>query len=195
MKKLIILLVGISTISIAQGQGTIKIDTAKSVIKWKGSNLFKFNQHFGTVNFSGGEISMNESGISSGIFVVDMNSIKNTDGKYNEMLVSHLKHQDFFDVEKHPEAKLEIHQIKYGDNGQMEMDALLMIKGISRLIKFNSTMEKGPNEAVLKSRFIIDRTRWGVSYESQGIVGSVKDDIISDAIEFEVIVVIPLRGC
>ncbi|WP_190810499.1 YceI family protein [Flagellimonas sp. S3867] len=195
MKKIIILLVSISTISIAQGQGTIKIDTAKSVIKWKGSNLFKFNQHYGTVKFSSGEISMNEDGISGGKFVVDMNSIMNTDGKYNEMLVSHLKHQDFFDVEKHPEAKLEIRQIKHGDNGQIEIDALLTIKGISRPIKFSSTWEKGPNETMLKSKFIIDRTRWGISYESKGIIGSVKDDIISDAIEFEVILVFGFRGC
>ncbi len=188
-------MVSISTISIAQGQGTIKIDTAKSVIKWKGSNLFKFNQHYGTVKFSSGEISMNEDGISGGKFVVDMNSIMNTDGKYNEMLVSHLKHQDFFDVEKHPEAKLEIRQIKHGDNGQIEIDALLTIKGISRPIKFSSTWEKGPNETMLKSKFIIDRTRWGISYESKGIIGSVKDDIISDAIEFEVILVFGFRGC
>ncbi|MEO9512973.1 MAG: YceI family protein [Flavobacteriaceae bacterium] len=195
MKKIIILLVSISTISIAQGQGTIKIDTAKSVIKWKGSNLFKFNQHYGTVKFSSGEISMNEDGISGGKFVVDMNSIMNTDGKYNEMLVSHLKHKDFFNVEKFPLAKLEIHQIKHADNGQMEIDALLTIKGISRPIKFSSTWEKGPNETMLKSKFIMDRTRWGISYESKGIIGSVKDDIISDAVEFEVILVFGFRGC
>ncbi|WP_420321016.1 YceI family protein [Flagellimonas sp.] len=186
MKKIIILLVSIGTISIAQGQGSIKIDTEKSVIKWSGSNLFKFNQHYGTVKFSGGEIFTNKDGLSGGKFIVDMNSIVNTDGKYNEMLVSHLKHGDFFDVKKHPEAKLEIQQIKHGDNGQMEIDALLTIKGISRTIKFNSIMEKGPKGSLLKSKFIIDRTRWGINYESQGLVGSVKDDIISDAIEFEV---------
>ena len=192
MKKIIILLVSIGTFTIVQGQGSIKIDTERSVIKWKGSNLFKFNQHYGTVNFLSGEISMNGKAISSGKFVVDMGSIKNTDGKYNAMLVSHLKHQDFFDVEKHPEAKLEIHQIEHGENGHMEIDALLMIKGISRPIKFSSTIEKDPQGSTLKSKFIIDRTRWGISYESKGLVGSVKDDIISDAIEFEVIVVFQL---
>ncbi|MGX1928154.1 YceI family protein [Flagellimonas sp. 2504JD4-2] len=195
MKKIIILLVSISTISLAQGQGSIKIDTEKSVIKWKGSNLFKFNQHYGTVKFLSGEMSMNGPTISGGKFVADMNSITNTDGKYNEMLVSHLKHQDFFHVEKYPTAKLEIHQVKLGNNGQMEVDALLTIKGISRTIKFNSTMEKGSKETLLTSKFIIDRTRWGISYESKGIVGSVKDDIISDAIEFEVILVFRFQGC
>ncbi|MFS4455245.1 YceI family protein [Maribacter sp. 2304DJ31-5] len=192
MKKIIILLVSIGTISLAQGQGNIKIDTAKSMIKWRGSNLFKFNQHYGTVKFLSGEISMNGSSISGGKFVVDMNSIMNTDGKYNEMLVSHLKHRDFFDVEKHQTAKLEISQIKPGDNGQMEIDALLTIKGISKPIKFSSTIEKGPRETLFKSKFIIDRTRWGIRYESKGIVGSVKEGIISDAIEFEVIVVFRL---
>ncbi|MGW9684683.1 YceI family protein [Flagellimonas sp. 2504JD1-5] len=205
MKKIIILLVSIGTISIAQGQGSIKIDTEKSVIKWSGSNLFKFNRHYGTVKFLSGEISMadpanfpspeisdNRPKIADGKFVVDMNSIVNTDGKYNEMLVSHLKHKDFFDVEKYPTAKLEIHKIKHRDNGQMEIEALLTIKGISRTIKFSSTMKKGPKGTLLKSKFIIDRTRWGINHESQGLVGSVKDDIISDAIEFEVIIVFRL---
>lgn len=195
MKKIIILLVSISTISIAQGQGTIKIDTAKSVIQWRGSNLFKFNQHYGTVKFTSGDVFMNGDGIAGGKFVADMNSITNTDGKYNEMLVSHLKHQDFFHVEKYPTTKLEIHQVKSGKNGQMEIDALLTIKGISRPIKFSATWEKGPNETMLKSKFIIDRTRWGISYESKGVVGSVKEGIISDAIEFEVILVFGFRGC
>ncbi len=185
-------MVSISAISIAQGQGTIKIDTAKSVIKWKGSNLFKFNQHYGIVKLLSGEISMNGGSISEGKFVVDMNSILNTDGKYNEMLVMHLKNQDFFDVAKYPEAKLEINQIKYEDDGHMEIEALLTIKGISKPIKFSSTIEKGPNETFLKSRFIIDRTQWGISYESKGLVASLKDDIISDAIEFEVTIVFRL---
>jgi polyisoprenoid-binding protein YceI len=205
MKKIIILLVSIGTISVAQGQGSIKIDTEKSVIKWSGSNLFKFNQHYGTVKFLSGEISMagpanfpspeisnNGPKIARGKFVVDMNSIVNTDGKYNDMLVSHLKHKDFFDVEKHPMAKLEIQQIKHGDDEQMEIEALLTIKGISQTIKFNSTMKKGPKGALLKSKFIIDRTRWGINYGSQGLVGSVKDDIISDTIEFEVTIVFRL---
>ncbi len=182
-------MVSISTISIAQGQGSIKIDTEKSAIKWKGSNLFKFNQHYGTVNFLSGEISMNGPAISGGKFVVDMNSIMNTDGKYNEMLVSHLKNKDFFDVEKHPEAKLEIHQVKPDDNGHMEVEALLTIKGISKPVKFRSTFEKRTNATVFKSKLIIDRTRWGINYESKGIVGSVKEGIISDAIELEVIIV------
>ncbi|UOY08754.1 YceI family protein [Muricauda sp. SCSIO 64092] len=192
MKKIIFLLVSICTISVAQGQGSIKIDTVKSVINWKGSNLFKVNQHYGTVKFLSVDISMDGASITGGKFIVDMNSIKNTDGKYNEMLVSHLKHQDFFDVGKHPTAELEILQVKHGDNGQMEIEALLMIKGISRMIKFQSSLDKHDKEAVFTSKFIIDRTRWGISYQSKGILGSVKDDIISDAIEFEVTIVFPL---
>ncbi|UJH68979.1 YceI family protein [Allomuricauda sp. SCSIO 65647] len=189
MKKIIILLVSISTISIAQGQGNTKIDTAKSVIKWRGSNLFKFNEHYGTVKFLSGKMSIKGDSITGGKFVADMNSIMNTDGKYNEMLVSHLKHQDFFDVEKYPTARLEIGNIKHEDDGQLEIEALLTIKGISKPIKFRSTIEKRPDMTLLKSKFILDRTRWGISYESKGLLGSVKDEIISDAIEFEVIVV------
>ena len=40
----------------------------------------------------------------------------------------------------------------------------------------------------MKSSFIIDRTRWGVNYESKSFLDGLKDEAISDAIKFEVIV-------
>ncbi|WP_420603416.1 YceI family protein [Flagellimonas sp.] len=192
MKKIIILLVSICTITAAYGQGTIKIDTKKSVINWRGYNLFKFNEHYGTVKFLKGEVLWIGGSVMGGNFEVDMNTILNTDGKYNEMLVSHLKNKDFFDVEKYPEAKLSINQAKYIDGKHMDIDALLTIKGITKPVKFKMTIEQQGKVYELKSKFVIDRTRWGISYESQGLVGSLKEDIISDAIEFEVIIVFQL---
>lgn len=176
-------------IALAHGQGTTKIDTAKSVIGWRGSNLFRFNEHFGTVKFQNGEISMQNDSVTDGKFEVDMGTIMNTDGKYNETLVDHLKGHDFFDIEKYPTAALEMTTVRYLDNGHLDIDAILTIKGIARSIKFQATVEKQHGGIVLESKFIIDRTRWGVNYEAKGLVGSLKDDIISDAIEFEVKVV------
>ncbi|MCL6274355.1 YceI family protein [Muricauda sp. 2012CJ35-5] len=189
MKKIILLAVSIGFNTFMYGQGTINIDTEKSVIKWTGSKLFQFNEHYGTVKFSNGTFLWTGDNIMGGHFVVDMKSIVNTDGKYNEMLVSHLKNEDFFDVKNHPIAKLKITQVFYVDFKEISAEALLTIKGITHPINFRMTIEESNKTQVFKSKFVIDRTRWGIQYESKGLIDSVKENIISDAIGFEVVLV------
>ena len=88
MQKIILILVtSICLISVTGAQERIKIDTTKSVVKWTGSNLFKYNKHFGTVVFLSGEVIKSNGKIIGGNFAIDMNSISNTDGGFNEMLV------------------------------------------------------------------------------------------------------------
>jgi len=186
--KITLLLVAFGAMSVDCAQNEIKIDTSKSYVKWTGSNLFQFNEHFGTVKFESGKINLAKDSISGGQFVIDMNSIVNTDGKYNEMLVDHLKGSDFFEVEKFPTAKLEIIKIKYTDSINLDIEAKLTIKDVTEILDYRSTFENFGNERTMKSKFKIDRTRWKINYESKGMVGSVKDGIISDAIEFEVVI-------
>lgn len=189
MKKVLLIIIAISFTSIANAQKHIEIDTTESVVKWTGSNLFKYNKHYGTVKFKSGNIIKSRDVILGGGFVVDMNSIMNTDGKYNEMLVEHLKNKDFFDVEKHPVAKLQMFYVQDKRVNVVDVKANLTIKGLTHEINFETEVETVDGKLVLTSKFIIDRTRWGIKYESKGMFGSVKDGIISDAIEFEVVVV------
>lgn len=174
--------------SLLYAQDPIKIDTNKSLVKWTGANLFKFNKHYGTVKFKSGLLFQNKDSIVGGEFEIDMNSILNTDGKYNEMLVGHLKHKDFFDVKKYPSATLKIITVKYIDNITVDVSANLTIKNNTQPIEYKSTIENHEGGITMISKFMIDRTRWKINYESKSILGSLKDDIISDAIEFEVIV-------
>jgi polyisoprenoid-binding protein YceI len=186
MKNIILILVIVGSILSTNAQKKLKIDTSKSVIKWTGSNLFKFNKHYGTVKFTSGEIIFKNDSITGGHFKIDMNTIINTDGKYNKMLVWHLKNEDFFNVEKYPKAELKIRSIKYSEDTQIEVEANLTIKDSTQTVNYKAILENSNDTMVLKSNFIIDRTRWGVNYESKSLLGSLKDDIISDAIEFEV---------
>lgn len=176
------------------GQGSTKIDTEKSVINWSGSKLFQFNEHYGTVKFSKGTIFWSGDMVMGGYFETDMNTILNTDGKYNEMLVSHLKDEDFFDVGNHPIAQLKIVEALYVEEDEIKVEALLTIKEVTHPINFRMSVEERDKTFVFKSKFVIDRTRWGIQYESKGIMGSVKESIISDAIKLDVVLVIT-SGC
>ncbi len=173
----------------------VKINTSKSSVKWMGSQTFKLNKHSGTVDITSGIIKTNGFKIIEGDFIIDMNTIKNTDGKYNEMLVNHLKNEDFFDVEKFPEAKLNITKVITSADYEVDVFANLTIKGITNPIRFKGVISWSGKVVKMTTTFIIDRTLWGITYESKGLFSAVKDDIISDAIEFHVEIVWEQDNC
>lgn len=166
----------------------VEILAKESIIKWEGSNLFKVNKHHGTVALKSGHVIKKDGRILGGEFEIDMESIINTDGKYNEMLVNHLKGEDFFDIEKYPEAKLQIREIAYKSDNSLQFLADLTIKGITKEIQFNSKFEVIDGVEIMTSKFNLDRTLWDINYESKGFFSGMKDDIISDSIEFEITV-------
>ena len=176
------------TVSILTAQLEINIDTSSSTIKWSGSNLFKFNEHYGTVKFTKGKLIKKGAHFTGGSFEIDMNSIRNTDGKYNEMLVAHLKNEDFFDVQQYPFANLQITNIRYTHSNTLEVTANLTIKGKTNPITYTAIVTNENHNTQMVSKFIIDRTLWYVNYESKGLLKTLKDDAISDAIIFEVTV-------
>lgn len=186
MIKSSLLVLTLFSIGVITAQRDIKIDTSTSTIKWTGSNLFKFNEHFGTVKFKKGTLIKNGETFTGGSFEIDMNSIRNTDGKHNEMLISHLKNEDFFDVQRYPFAKLQITDIVYTDSTTLKIKANLTIKGKTNPITYDAKLFKDNESIQLVSKFIIDRTLWNINYESKGLLKTLKDDTISDAIAFEV---------
>jgi polyisoprenoid-binding protein YceI len=164
--------------------GNIKINLEKSIVNWKGSMLFSFGEHYGTVNFKEGSLEFKNNEIIGGTFTVDMNTIVNTDGEYSEDLVNHLKNEDFFEVDKFPESKLEFINFEKVEDNRLKIEANLTIKNITKVVTLYN-VDILPNENKVYTKFKIDRTDFGVNYSSKG-VAKVKDYAISDAIELEV---------
>jgi len=182
--KNIILLIAVSLISINQSfsQEKLNINTKNSSIKWIGEYTFYFGGHNGFINFKEGYFIKQNDAIIGGEFIIDMNSITNTDiddKKGNKSLVDHLKNEDFFNVEKHPTAKLTVTKVEYWENNEGKIYADLTLKEITKSIRFNVNFDYQKKE--LKTRFKIDRKEWGINYQSK-----FKDSAISDAIGFEV---------
>jgi polyisoprenoid-binding protein YceI len=173
-------------------QEVVNINTATSSLKWSASNVFSFGGHEGTVQFKEGKILKTKNKVSGGHFVIDMHTIANTDGGYNENLVSHLKNGDFFDVNMFPVATLDITNVKYhdpsntpnSDKTYLRIHGDLTIKGVTLPIWYEAEINAENTE--MTSRFKIDRTRWNINFGAKGLSSAMKDNIISDAIEFEV---------
>ena len=186
MKKLLIVLLFPCTL---QAQVIYPMVVNQSQLSWEGNPLVG-GGHTGTIGFKYGTISTNESGtILKGEFVLNMHTLENADIEDEQSakdLVNHLKSDDFFSVNKFPEASFELTKtaraFKYARENEYEITGLLTIRGITHPISFpaNIKIENGVIKA--DARITIDRTRWGVNYQSKSIFASLKDGIIADEI-------------
>jgi polyisoprenoid-binding protein YceI len=155
-----------------------------STITWKG---FKpASSHNGAIKISEGSLALEDGKLVGGNFIIDMNSITNNDienAEYNAKLVGHLKAADFFDVEKHSFSAFTITGVEDKD-GKTMVKGNLSIKGIKKNIEFPATVNvNGDAVSFTSEAFNIDRTEWGIEYNSGKLVETLKDKVIKDNIE------------
>lgn len=168
---------------------TLNVNTAESVIEWKGSKIIS-GSHNGTIALSSGEISVKEGVIEAGSFVIDMNSITVLDIEDEEKrgwLEGHLKGatedqaDHFFNTAEFPEGKFEITSVSEGN-----VEGNLTLKGITKNVKFPATITVTDNDVtIVADAFNIDRTMWGVNYSNESMTDVAKDNIISNNIEIK----------
>jgi polyisoprenoid-binding protein YceI len=123
--------------------------------------------------------------ITGGNFTVDMNSLSVEDlsGRGKTKLEGHLKSDDFFSVDKNPEAKLKITQKAKVEGGVQKLYGELTIKGIQHPIDF--TMTLGDNNSAV-AQLTFDRSKYNVRFRSGSFFENLGDKLILDDIKMEV---------
>jgi len=174
-----------SNLSLNDINGKYIIDQG-SIVSWTGTSAIK--NHVGTLNIKSGEFNLENGVIKSGSFVMDMSSLVNTDltsDKGKEKLEKHLKSEDFFDVEKYPEATFTVKnsQIVTGnDKVTHKINGDLKVKDISQPLTLEAYViasDEGKVITATTGNFEIDRTKYGIKYNS-GVINTAKDKIIHD---------------
>lgn len=149
----------------------LHIDTNRSVVKWKGTEMRESSSHKGTVELSKGALKMENRRLSGGHFIVDMQSITVTDIPRSDPiprnnLTEHLKSEDFFLVEVYPTAMFEITQTEVTGMNQVQVTGDLTIRDVTRPISFTAVREEEPQDnLVYHVEFKIDRFKWNISYQ------------------------------
>ena len=162
---------------------TYSLDSDASIIKWKGSYSFLLTEYNGRVQFYEGSLITINNEISGGEFTIDMTTIDNEPGSDSGGPIDHLKDEDFFDVKKFATAHLKITDVEYFlDSNKHKFIADFTIKGVTKTQEFWGIADGTTN--TITTKFKIDRTRWGINYNHK-----LKDKAISDAIEFDVILI------
>jgi polyisoprenoid-binding protein YceI len=160
-----------------------KVDINQSTLKWTGKKIG--GSHNGHIKIMSGELSINNKMVTKGMFVIDMKTIANDDLKneaLNKKLVDHLKSDDFFGVEKHPKAKLEIMSSTPMQKDMTEIMANLTIKGITHPISFKGKK----NGNILTAMIVVDRAKYDVRYGSGSFFDNLGDKLIYDDFTLEV---------
>ncbi len=78
---------------------------------------------------------------------------------------SHLRNEEYFNVERYPDIKLISNSISR-NNDDFVMNATLTIKGMSKNISFPFTVEKKPDNYLFAGKFTINRRDFGVGGNS-----------------------------
>lgn len=177
------------TAALAEGDYEIYYtNTETSNVEWIGAR--PASQHDGIVTLKEGHLKVSDGEIVGGRFVIDMENIivlDITDSGRNARLKAHLESDDFFDVPNHPEALFEItamHRLDdvKGDYSH-QVTGNLTMRGTTRSVTFNALIDIDNEQLTARSmQFLIDRTEWGVNYQSPTVFAELVDRFILDDI-------------
>jgi len=177
--------------------GKLTVDPNESKVYWTGKK--PGGEHSGTVKMLSGEVTVEKGEVKKGTFVIDLKTMANTDIQdegMKERLIGHLKSPDFFDVDGFPTATFILTRtgrLKAAQNAVGEVKAThliegnLTIKGITQKVQFNATISLLNGKLTASSLpFTIDRTKWGINYQSKSIFSELKDQFIHDEITLKI---------
>jgi rhodanese-related sulfurtransferase len=175
--------------------GVYRIVADQSSVEWTGRNIN--NRHYGRIDVAGGEIVVNRGCLTGGRIDLDMTAITNLDlqdAAWRDMLLRHLKSDDFFAVEKYPTSVFVLtgwEPLSAAPPGTPNGIATgnLTIKGTTRSVSFSALvvpLEDGGIRA--HAAFDIDRTLWGVRYGSGTYFERLGMHLVHDLISLELFI-------
>ena len=185
MKHTLIFISLLTLSSLAHAQlkdGNYVLSSGESEITWKVDYSIGSKGHEGTLKLSSGSILVKDGIIQSGSFIIDMNSVHVTDMPADDGgkdLEEHLKAKDFLSTDVYPKGSFTVLNSIRSVPQKLTVSGNLILKGISNTISFPATITETKSGTSVQAEFKVNRTQWGINYQS-GIIGAVKDEMISD---------------
>lgn len=166
------------------------VDTKVSNLVFEGSKKVG-DSHTGIIAIKEGKLAIENSLLVGGSFVVDMANLTITDaGMPDEKkvkLAGHLAGPDFFNAPKHPTATFQVTTVNpfMADttNNSAPLDwateapthtitGNLIMLDSTRGITFPIKLVVTNNKVTADAKFMIDRTLWGINYQSESSLGN-----------------------
>ncbi len=167
-----------------------KVDVNKSKVEWTGRKVT--GSHNGEIKLASGQLNVQKNKLNGGKLIMNMSSISNHDlsGEYAAKLLGHLKSDDFFAVDKNPEAQFIITSVKHSDVNKATITGNMIIKGISNPISFPANIQQKNDVLVAVANGVkINRTKYNIKYNSKSFIDGLGDKAIDDDFELNITVV------
>ena len=182
-KFIITITLTLISISFSYSQ-SLTANKTQSLIRWYGEELTG-KTHFGNLSFKEGRIELQDGLIIGGNFVVNMTSLSVEDlsGGAKARLEGHLRSDDFFSVDKYPEATLKISQKAKVEGDVQKLYGELTIKGIKHAVDFSIILL---DKKTATANLTFDRSKYNVRFRSGSFFENLGDKLILDDIRMEV---------
>jgi rhodanese-related sulfurtransferase len=180
-------------------EGHHEIDIAKSLVYWTGRNIN--GAHCGTIRLKSGWLDLANAATApaaTGECTLDMDSLANTDlndTALNQILIAHLKSDDFFDTALFPIATFHLRHVTLNPqarpgNINADIDGALTLKGVTEGLAFPALVEVLAGGALTaEAHFDIDRTRWNVIYGSGKFYENLGKHLVHDILSLSLHIV------
>ena len=150
-----------------------------SKVGWKGKAAFNAYALSGSVELDRAEFQGSKEELSTTKIVIDMKTIQSD----NARLVKHLKSKDFFEVNRYRQATFFMKSKLTLQEGRQEISGDLTIKDSTYPISFPVEVQQEGGQWLIEGVMSIDRTKYGITFNSPTYFEKLKDQAIAD--EFE----------
>lgn len=175
MKKLHLISAFILLISVQNYSQKLNLDHKNSSISWTGKAAFNAYALTGSLQAKSGEIEIENDSIKKLEVIIDMKSLHHS----NKDLKKHLRNKDFFEVKKYQTAFFTLTNPVKITAGKIVLVGNMTIKNITK--KEEIEVEINKNEIVnIKFNTNLDRTKYGVKFNSPSFFKSMKENAIAD---------------
>ena len=186
MKNIILLLSLLFSTSLL-GQST-SLQVVTSDVNWKGKAAFNAYALAGTLQLKESKLTLEGTSLSAAAITLDMKTIASD----NKQLVKHLKSKDFFEVKRFPEATFSLSQAIAWEEGEQMAEGMLTIKSTSLPISIPLVITKKGENWWMTGKVMVDRTKYGIKFNSPTYFEKLKDQAIAD--EFELAFALELKA-
>ncbi len=179
--------------------GTFEVNLERSVVRWIGRNLL--NQHNGVVALEKASLTIDNDHLVSGEAVLDMNRIECQDiedPSMAQMLIGHLRTDDFFLVDEYPQARFELSSTKkltesHPGSPNYRLEGSFTLRGHTESICFPAMLGIDDEVVALQASFDFDRVLWNSKYGSGRIYEALGKHVVNDLISISFQLIAPIH--
>ena len=167
-----------------------KVDNQNSKIGWYAKKAT--GDHNGNIKISEGNFNVQDNVLKSANFDIDTRTITDidlTEQADNDKLISTLKGDAFFSVDKFPKASFVTTSVVHTTGQQYTINGKLTIKGITNDASFPATVAVSNKKLTATAKITIDRTKYDIKFRSKSFFENLGDKVIYDDFDLNVSIV------